>query len=478
MMNKWIARFFACFTVFVQGFCGINQTDDLSPILSPDALPFEITISLADFQLPSDSNNSFGLQGFVYAVYNNKWLLLAGRTNGVHGFSNTDDNFPPREQNRTVYVVDPIGKTVVSRSLLEPSSQLSVEQIETLSVTSAQYNQYNNTLYVVGGYGLDTALGRFTTKSTLTAIDVPGLMGWVEGSNTSAAAYIRQTSHPLMQVTGGFLTRTGAHEPFLLILGQNFLGSYTVNSNGDYTQQIRPFKIIDNGIDLYVKPEAQFTPNSSYRRRDLSVLPIVQKSGTSYAAAVVALSGVFTLDTGVWTVPILINGDGSSSMADPANPSTFKQGMNNYDCARTGLYSKRTNEMYMLLFGGISYGFISGGSFQTDPQIPFINQVTTVKIDAQGNFQQYLMDNQYPEIFSQFSNPGNTLLFGAEARFIAANNLPAFPNLVFSLDELGNTPSLLGYIVGGIQSTLPNTSTITDSAASPYIFSVYLKRRQ
>jgi hypothetical protein len=473
-MHKAIVLCFAIFGLWAQ-----NQTDDVSPLLSPDSLPFQISIVQADFQLPSDVTNSYGLQTFAFATYNNKWLLLAGRTNGLHGFNPGNDNFPPSLQNTSVFVVDPKRKTVVFKSLSDPSSQLNQTQIDALSVTAPEYFQVDHTLYFVGGYGVDTPTGEFSTKSTLSAIDVPGLMKWVEqgDSKYSAAQYIRQTSHPLMQVTGGYLTQANGHTPFLLVFGQNFTGFYSTGSNGAYTQQVRPFKIIDNGTDLYVKPEKQFVPNPSYRRRDLSVLPIIQKSPTSYAAGAVALSGVFTLDSGVWTVPVLINSDGSSSMADPSNPNTFKQGMNSYDCVRTGLFSKKTNEMFVVLFGGISYLFESGGTISPSLEIPFINSVTTVKIDSNGNFQQYLMENQYPVILSTFSNPGSTLLFGAEARFITANNLPSFSNGVFSLDELGSSPILLGYIVGGIQSTLPNTSTMSDSAASPYIFSVYLQRR-
>ena len=475
MFKLLIALFIAIFT---QELYGTNQTEDLSAIQSPDSLPFRISIELSDFQLPSDNLNSYGLQAYVAAVYHGKWLLLAGRTNGLHGFDNDTGNFT-RQQNTTVYVVDPNKKTVVFKSLTDPSANLTQAQIDTLSVTAAQAYQAGKTLYVVGGYGIDTPTGQFTTKSTLTAIDVPGLMQWVESkkSKKSASQYIRQTSHPLLQVTGGCLTQTDPHQPFLLIFGQNFNGYVTLSSNGSYTQQVRTFKIIDNGKMLYIQPGQQYSPNPSYRRRDTNIVPIMQKDSKSYTPAVVALSGVFTEDFGVWTVPVLINGDGSSFMADPSDPNTFKQGMNNYFCAPTGLFSKKTNDMYVLLFGGLSYLTVSGGSFTPDAEIPFINNVTTVKIDAQGNFQQYLMENEYPLMTSDFSNPGNTLLFGTEARFIPANNLSTFPNGVFSLDDLKSSPVLLGYIVGGIQSTVPNTNSLSDSAASPYIFSVFLERR-
>lgn len=471
-------RFIAFFIMIaIKGFSDANQTDELSPIIPPDSLPYKISIELADFQLPSDNIESFGLQSYVSAIYKGKWLLLAGRTNGLHGFSPGNNNFPPQQQNTVVYVVDPQKKTVQFKSLTDSSSHLSQAQIDTLSVTSAQSYQVNDTLYVIGGYGVDTSTGQFSTKSTLTAIDVPGLIHWVEKSKGTAARNIRQISHPLLQVTGGDLFQSDSHQPFLLIFGQNFSGFYTDSSNGAYTEQVRPFKIIDNGHKLAIVPEKQHTPNPNYRRRDLNVVSTIQKGATSYQPGFVALSGVFTEAEGVWTVPVLIQPDGSSFMANPANPQTFKQGMNNYACPHAGLFSKETNTMYILLFGGISYLSVQNGEFVPDSEIPFINSVTTVSIDSHGNFQQYLMEDEYPVILSQFANPGNPLLFGAAARFFPADNLPTFSNGVFSLEPLGSSPILLGYIVGGIQSSLANTNTQADSAASPYIFSVKLQKR-
>jgi hypothetical protein len=58
-----------------------NQTPTVSPILSGSDLPFRVSIERADFSLP------VGLQSYVSAIYQGKWLLLAGRTNGMHDFN-------------------------------------------------------------------------------------------------------------------------------------------------------------------------------------------------------------------------------------------------------------------------------------------------------------------------------------------------------------------------------------------------------
>lgn len=465
-----IFLFFLMLMYSKQTFCQ-NQTDTLSPILPGSELPFKISIQQANFSLPS------GLQSYVSAIDEGKWLLLTGRTNGLHDFNNDNNNFPPNKQNVVVYVVDPQTGSLWSKSLADPSSGLSQSQIDLLSVTSAQSYQNDDTLYVVGGYGVDSATGLFSTKSSLTAIDIPGLMHWVvhPSSGETAAQHIRQIFHPLLQVTGGFMSQVDSHKPTLLIFGQNFKGFYLPSSNGDYTEQVRCFRIIDNGEQLYVLPLPSEDPNPNYRRRDLNVVPIIKKGSSSYEQAFVALSGVFTLEGGAWTVPVEISATGKTFMADPTSPFAFKQGMNNYACPTIGLFSRKSNDMYIVVLGGISYEFFSGNVLMSDPDLPFINQVTTIQIDKHDHYQQYIMEGQYPVILSTGPHPGNPLLFGAGAQFFPADNLSAYSNGVFQLDKFKGSRVLLGYIVGGIQSTLPDTLVSTDSAASPYIFSVFLE---
>ena len=442
-----------------------NQTETLSPIFPEASLPFSIQIEVADFSLPT------GIQAYASANYKGKWLLLAGRTNGLHGFDNVLNNFPPLAQNREVYVIDPTTGSSWHRSLTD--GELSQEEIDCLSVTAPQSFQKGNILYLVGGYGINTLTGEMETKSTLTKINVSKMIQWVITGSPSAKKAINQISNPLLQVTGGFLFQANDHQPFLLMLGQNFQGLYTDNSNGIYTKQIRPFWLNDNGNKMSILPSSSTKTNPDYRRRDLNIVPILHNNQPAYTA----FAGVFTLDTGVWTVPITIFPDGSSFEPDPSDPKTFKQAMNHYDCPSFGLYSTKNNEMFVLFPGGISYGFFSGGVFTTDSEIPFTNQVTTIKIDNQNNYTQYLMNGEYPFLVSTGSNPGNQLLFGAEAAFFPKDGIPLFNNGVIQLDALPNEPTVIGYIVGGIMSTLPNTNFITDSTSSPYVFTVtYIPR--
>ena len=453
---------------------GDNQTPTVSPILPGNGLPFQVTIEQDDFSLPN------GIHSGAVGVHKGKWLFIAGRTNGLHGFEDDDDNFPPQAQNTFIYVVDPKTKSVVFRSLTDPSSGLSQEQVDFLSVTSPQSYQDGHRLYMTGGYGVDSSTGQFSTKPILTAIDIPGLMHWVlhPDSRELATKYIRQIQDPIFQVTGGFMAK-GADDLTLLIFGQNFTGFYETNANGNYTEQVRRFIIIDNGKELKVRIREPIPvePYLDYRRRDLNVVPIVKHRHGKLKSGFVALSGVFTLTGGAWTVPVSINLHGVPYEPDPTASTTFKQGMNNYVSAAFGMFSKKHRDMYTVLLGGISYGYFQEGEFETDDELPFINQVTTIKI-KRGVYSQYIMPNQYPVILSTQSNPGNQLLFGAGADFMLADNVKVFKNGVIRLDDLPrNHPKVVGYIVGGIMSTLPNTNTQSDSAASPYIFKVMVVRR-
>ncbi len=514
MLYALVLLVFASFSCFGECPPCTNQTANLTIPLPEDSLPYRVTIQQADFMLPA------GLHSFAYAVYEGEWLLIAGRTNGLHDVGNTNPNvnpFPPSEQNRIVFVVNPKTKATYYRSLYDPSAHLSQAQIDLLSVTNAlfYYAKKKNTLYVVGGYGLDTASNTMGTKPTLTAIDVPNLIKWVKnpGKSKSAAECVRTLFHPIFQLTGGVMLQSNEHQPFLLAFGQNFSGNYVTTSEGSYSQQIRPVQIIDDGRNLFAQLYPQQKPLPNYRRRDLNVIPIVKKNGKSLTLSFSALSGVFTPGDinnapGAWTIPIEINPNGSSQMLDPNNPNTLAQAMNNYSCPTMGLYSIKKNKMYTLLFGGLSASMFSDGSncnMDPNPQcncctawipasgniftpccnLPFTNDVTTLEIDNHGVYRQYLMSGTYPIInssppvcpgFPPMTCSGDPLqtiyFFGANAVFIPTDGLPTFSNEVIALDKLGKKPIFVGYIVGGIASTILDTKCTTDSQSSFYVFKV------
>src|SRR5581483_6023723 len=109
-----------------------------------------------------------------------------------------------------------------------------------------------------------------------------------------------------------------------------------------------------------------------------------------------------------------------------------------------GMFSEKKSKMYTTLFGGMTFGFFSNGQFQTDSEIPFTNQVTTISINKHGKYAQHLMQDEYPVIVSTQSNPGNVLLFGAGAQFIPKNGIPMYENMVLKMDEIKGKSALVG----------------------------------
>ena len=285
----------------------INQTDEITPVIVNGSLPFQVQVDQAGFSLPN------GIHSFATGFHNGMFLFITGRTNGMHGFNDDTHNFPPAAQNTVIYVVDPINQIVYTRSMNDASSGLNQTQIDSLSVTSPQSYQRKDTLYITGGYGVDTATGEFSTKPYLTAIDVPGLMHWVIDPKPyeTAQQYIRQISNSAFQVTGGVMTQIGDH-PTLLIFGQNFSGFYFDGGNGIYTKRVRRFHIRDDGHHLTAEiiSGSPLELDQSYRRRDLNIIPIVRQKGNKLNFDLVAYSGVFTVAGGIWTVPVTINAKG------------------------------------------------------------------------------------------------------------------------------------------------------------------------
>lgn len=459
-----------------------NQTDTVSKVYSDSSLPFRVRLKKTHFKLPT------GVQSYIHAIHHNQWLIITGRIDGLHGFvPDSPDNFPPNTQNTSVFVVDPINKLTFLRSLLDPTSGLTQEQVDLLSVTAAQGYQSGDTLYITGGYGLNSATGGLDTKNSLTAIDIPGLIHWVIDPypGETAAQHIRQIFDDTFKVTGGYMNQAGEN-PTLLIMGHEFDGFYDDPTQQppefqEYTEQVRRFYINDDGVNLSFTPESSLPliPDPNYRRRDLNVAPVISKVNNQLMRSFVVLSGVFTLTTGVWTVPVEVTGDGTPSMADPTLPSTFKQGMNNYDCATFGMFSEKTGTMYIVLLGGISFGFFEktkkGFQFNTDSEIPFISQTTTIRIDPLGNYTQHWMrDGGFPNIRSKKVNPGNRLLFGSEAEVFLRYKVPKYDNDVLKLDKIKKR-TVIGYVLGGIASTLPNTNTQADSFPSRYLFKVIVE---
>ncbi len=407
-------------------------------------LPFTVELEQSNFR------NAPALHSVAFARAAGKWLIVCGRTNGLHGF-NPATGFPTNGANDKIWVVDPATQEVWSASV----SSLTNTLADPLRSTNPQFYQAGEYLYIVGGYGRDSARDRFVTFNTLTAIHVTGMMDAII-NNQNLRPHIRQITDERLRVTGGEMRKMGS-EAFL-VFGHNFDGQYSRNQSPTFTQtytnEVRKFQIQDDGVNLSITNYTAFidpTPEE-FHRRDLNVVPLVRPNGTP---ALAAYGGVFRREVDLpFLHPIYI--DASGAQVD----SSYEQLMSHYTCANVGIYDDARQTMHTTFFGGISLNYFdeASGSVREDELVPFIDDLTTLSLDAQGRSRETILPTRLPA------------LLGANAVFVLDEHVPVYENEVIKLSNI-TTRTMIGYLWGGIKATIPN---FTPSAASEMVFKVYL----
>jgi hypothetical protein len=449
-----------------------NQTPTVSPVsLDTDALPYAVTLRRVKTPSPLPT-----LQSFATATHNGLWVLIGGRTNGLHNFSKDPlKNFPPSEQNRKIWVIDPATWKVWSRRL--DDSRLDRKQIDELASTATASVQVGNTLYVVGGYGYSKKVEDFRTFPTMTSFEVKQLVDWVrKDGEQGLEKIIRQVRDEVLRVTGGQLALIG--DRFILAFGQNFKGGYGADDAKQvYTGQVRSFEVIEKGNTLKLR-DIRRSPSqpdrTDYRRRDYNMLPFIDTTGGTPQDALTAFAGVFTKTGGIYTVPVEIDAKGRPSMADPDAKATFKQAMNGYNAANLAIFDAKSGDSHSLFFGGISYVTYKHGEFVEDANIPFINDATAIVRKPNGKYRQYLVGS-----FPFVSGPDvPKYRFGAEAAVFLAPGVPTTGNAMVDLralkQKVGKGKTVIGWIYGGIAA---EKSNFGQSVASNEVFEIVLDLR-
>lgn len=450
-----------------------------TPVFSQQlAVPFRVEIE----QLPQ--LNAPSLQSYVYAQQNGKWLLMAGRTNGLHNFPSPVNNsaFPTAFANKMMYVYDPNTDTRWSRNVYQ---DLPLGIADQLRATNLQYLTLNNMLYVVGGYGKDSALsspGRdsMVTFPRLTAINMSGAINAII-NGTSIAPFVRSIIDTNMAVTGGKLRRID--NTFLLCVGQKFTGLYGFSGSGvqngvqKYTDEIRKFNIVDDGVSLSITNLSRITDPAILHRRDLNVVDVI--SNATRLPELRLYGGVFTQDFSTWNHPVNI------SLTNAVQDNSFSQRFSHYDCANLGIYDSVYNRMSNVFFGGISLWTLDtvtntpyidtagcGG-----PCIPFINLVSVITKYENNSYKDSLLPIRFPQ---------NKML-GSEMNFIIDTTLPQYSNRVIKINRLGSR-TFAGYLYGGIDASATTSENSfmhqmydkskrgrgTGSTASSRIYKVYI----
>jgi hypothetical protein len=266
-----------------------------------------------------------------------------------------------------------------------------------------------------------------------------------------------------VQVTGGYLGLLG--DDFYLVGGQLFEGRYNPMGPNHgpgffqaYTNAIKKFRITDNGGALAIADYTETVDTANLHRRDYNLVPQVFPDG---AAGFTAFSGVFRYDADLpWLNSVDIRPSGYTVNDD------FQQFLNQYHSAHVPMYSSSLNEMHTVFFGGISrYFFNAAGVLTDDPEVPFVKTISLVTRRADGSMEEVKLGDM-------------PALLGAGAAFLPSESLPLLPNGVADFDALADG-QVLGFIAGGIESTLPNVLFLNGdnlSAASNRLFRVVIRK--
>src|SRR5262249_31648867 len=143
------------------------------------------------------------LHSFASAVWDGKWIFIAGRTAGYHGVGAKDADFPRSGANDRVWVVDPTSNPARVYSAAVATLPGSLDRVKDQWMASnLEFTIRGDTLYLAGGYGQDGA-GSWVTYPLLSAVNLPALISGVMKEGKVPAEAIAFVESPAVQVTGG-----------------------------------------------------------------------------------------------------------------------------------------------------------------------------------------------------------------------------------------------------------------------------------
>ncbi|MCW3103889.1 MAG: hypothetical protein JWO09_2329 [Bacteroidetes bacterium] len=390
-----------------------------------------------------------GLHSFAFAQSGDKWLIIGGRTNGLHGV-NSNDGFPAEFKNDNVIVID----TTTWTSYTADLNQLPWNIADPMRSTNMEYVRDGDYLYMAGGFGFDSVASIYVTFPKLTAVHIDNMINAVINAQP-IAPFIRQVSDTNLAVCGGDLGKIG--NDYYLCFGHNFGGRYsdppTPLFTQQYTDRIKKFNLTDDGTTITLNNYTYLADTNNFHRRDLNVGPIVQPDGSF---ALEAYGGVFKKTQNLpFLEPITITSAGTSvNMA-------YQQVMSHYTCANIPVFDSLSGSMYSTFLGGISlYDYnASTGLVAMDTLVPFINDITTMTTHSSGAVEETVLPVQLPG------------LLGSNAKFVLNENIAHYANEVIHIRNLPNTRVLAGYMLGGIRAQQGNFGT---SAANDTVYRIYL----
>lgn len=440
-MKNIALRAFALLILLVLFSCAKNDTQ------------FTLAVEISEIAI----KDAPAINSYAHAVYQGQWLIVGGRTDGLHDHR-PDRAYPANRSNMNIWIIDPEKKTVLKKSL----EGLPANLCEQLQSTNMSFYQDDNKLLLVGGYGWSDEKQNYLTFPYLTIVDVAALIEAIK-SNNEIIPYFTQIENQNMAVAGGHLGKID--DEYYLVFGNRFDGRYTARHNDGHTQQytneIRKFKLKNNNEEFEISAYTALSDTANFHRRDYNLLPQIFPDGVF---GYTAFSGVFRYNRNFpWLHPINIFAKGYKSI------ETFEQQFSHYHSASVAVYRQQSKQMDNLFFGGMARYFpdLQTGEIMDDPLVPFVNTISQVTRFANGAMKEAALKTKMPG------------LLGASANFIPHQFIPLIRNKIVDYDKLPTGRSLIGYIYGGLESTHPNIflQPHGSSTSTNKIFEIYLIKK-
>lgn len=371
------------------------------------------------------------LQSFSIGEWEGEWLVVGGRTDGLHqrqpwaAFASTG-------QPLAVYVLNP----QTGGTWSAPLDSLPVLVRDQFRSTNLQAATHGPWFYLLGGYGLSSATGTFITHPQMTRIHLGSAIAAIKNGGTGLSACVQTKFDNRFAVTGGKLVPYGNR--LVLLGGHRFDGAYNPMGHATYTQtyshKAAHWVPLDSANSFALGGYQEILDTARLHRRDWNVLPY-RAASTAY---LLGFSGVFQRGVDLpYTSGVAWNGDSVWT------PTGFSQRLNQYHCASFGVYDSIAQSYAAVFLGGIAQYVPSvGGGLSADPNVPFVKTIGLIA-HQNGLWSERALATELPQFL------------GTSAEFLLAPGIPRDSLGLVRLNALAGDSVFIGYLFGGIVSGSP-----------------------
>ena len=409
-------------------------------------------VSLSDFA---------GVQSFSWGISGDEVLIIGGRLDGLHR-RQPFASFDSAGHNNQLIVLNLKTLQVWKRSVFDFKEPTASQ----LKATNHCFYQQNDSLVLIGGYGIDERTKDHVTFGAMLCFSVSKMIDFVKNGEEGVPPFIFKYEDSQFAVTGGQLNYINGW--YYQVGGHEFQGRYNPRNmptfEQTYTDGMFCFQWnlshkdangVNDGYFALGKP----LKDSLLHKRDFNMVKVKHVADTSY---LVALSGVFQYDVDLPFQNLVQITPDSKLREYPG----VRQMYNQYECADFSVFDAISKTTTTFLIGGISNFYDSLGVLVQNDDVPFVPTMSKLLFAPDGSVLEYLLPNRLPQ------------LLGSGAAFIP-NSDPRWNDGFFEWAYSGDEEIFMGYMLGGILANQPSTFWYTEgeaSSASNGFYKVYLQR--